>query len=272
MTFPHTFLLLQQEGFLIETFLAQGLTALRTSGAHGKGALYRASFQLSIGIERLMKMIAVINHMAENSGNPPHGKDIRAYGHDFDKLSEVMKPISAKVGGDPFVTVLSDPLNRRIFDLIGEYGRGDVRYFNLQALATGKDVFDPFARWHNLFDTIIETDVSSRRKRKAISNGELLGPSIDRVASVIMHDLRGDSQTARSVIERQGLESDAARHAVWRVMQILHSLKEMLNSVGDKVWIEHPNEHRMPRIPYMREFFAFITDERNEVINKKRWP
>lgn len=266
-------MLLSQEGFLISAFLAQGLTALRAAGAHDKGALYRASFQLSIGIERMMKVIAIIHHMGENSGSPPTGREIKdRFGHDFPKLSGAVMPISARIDGDPLGTVLADPLNRRIFDLLGEFGKGDIRYFNLEALAATPPELDPLSKWHLLFDEIVEHDVPKRRKAMAIAQALMIGSLIDQTATVIMHDLQGSALTGRTLVERRALEGEAARYAVWRVMQLLFALKRVLDKVTHTAMYGTAPVSKEPRVPYMHEFFPFVVDDWSLVKNKKRWP
>jgi hypothetical protein len=64
MPFPNSFLLLQQEGYLIRTSLAQGLTLLRSANLGETGHYYGAFFGLSIALERLLKVIIILDHMA----------------------------------------------------------------------------------------------------------------------------------------------------------------------------------------------------------------
>jgi len=86
--FPRSFLLLQQEAFLIRTSLAQGLTLLGSANIGEKGKYYGAFFGLSIGIERLLKVILILDHMATHGANPPERSAVRAYGHDILGLIE----------------------------------------------------------------------------------------------------------------------------------------------------------------------------------------
>ena len=64
--FPPSYLLLQQEGYLISSSLTTGLTELRAAHVHNKGAFYTALFNLSVGFERLLKAIVIIDHMLDN--------------------------------------------------------------------------------------------------------------------------------------------------------------------------------------------------------------
>lgn len=80
-------ILLQQEGHLFHSCLTVGLTALMTANLDRKGDFYSAFFQLSIGLERAMKVVIIIEHMATNQLKAPTKSQIQSYGHDLIQLS-----------------------------------------------------------------------------------------------------------------------------------------------------------------------------------------
>ena len=65
--FSEKFKLLQQEGYLTQSSLCQGLTFLRKAnlGEKERGLFYSAFFQLSIGIERFMKIVVILDYMSK---------------------------------------------------------------------------------------------------------------------------------------------------------------------------------------------------------------
>jgi hypothetical protein len=72
--FSDMWYLLQQEGYLTQSCLCNGLTALRHANINDKkGLYYSAFFELSIGLERMMKLIIIIHHMSNNNLTPPGG-------------------------------------------------------------------------------------------------------------------------------------------------------------------------------------------------------
>jgi len=72
--FPKSFVLLQQEGYLISSCLSMGLTELRSANVHNKGSFYSSLFNLSVGIERLLKAIVIIEHMLNKNLSVPRGR------------------------------------------------------------------------------------------------------------------------------------------------------------------------------------------------------
>jgi hypothetical protein len=85
--------LLTLEGHLFHASLTNGLTALRAASIHQKGTFYAAFFNLSIGLERLMKVVLVIDHMARNSMNPPSDRVLRQHGHDLVMLFDYLQSL-----------------------------------------------------------------------------------------------------------------------------------------------------------------------------------
>lgn len=90
--FSPTWFLLEQEGLLAQSCLCNGLTALRrTNLGDKKGLFYSAFFELSIGFERVLKLILILDHMARNKLIPPGSKTVEAYGHKLRTLFDAAK-------------------------------------------------------------------------------------------------------------------------------------------------------------------------------------
>ncbi len=63
-SFSPTWFLLQQEGLLAQACLCNGLTALRHANlGAAKGRFYSAFFELSIGFERTLKLILILDRI-----------------------------------------------------------------------------------------------------------------------------------------------------------------------------------------------------------------
>jgi hypothetical protein len=68
--------LLIKEGHIASTCLGQGLTALRKASMERKDYYYQAFFLLTIGLERLMKLI-IIHHYRGTSNTFPDNKILK---------------------------------------------------------------------------------------------------------------------------------------------------------------------------------------------------
>lgn len=84
-----SFSLFQQEGFLARSSLLSGFNALLKANIDdtNKGSFYSAFFEISIGFERLMKLVLVIDNMAKNDLQPMTDNELKEkYGHKIDSL------------------------------------------------------------------------------------------------------------------------------------------------------------------------------------------
>jgi hypothetical protein len=134
MVFPYSFDLLQQEGHLIHSCLTYGLTALRHSRVDQKGQFYTAFFQLSIGLERLMKTNLVIAHMARHKFASPTKKELQSFGHDLLSLFEACKQIKIPSTSSQLDVISPGTIAHEIVSFLGEFAKS-TRYFNLDGLA-----------------------------------------------------------------------------------------------------------------------------------------
>ena len=94
MQFSPTWYLLEQEGLLAQACLCNGLTALRRANlGDKKGLFYSAFFELSIGFERVLKLVLFLVLLARNQLLTTNRKTIEAYGHQLRALFDAAKAV-----------------------------------------------------------------------------------------------------------------------------------------------------------------------------------
>jgi hypothetical protein len=159
-----SFRLLQQEGFLIHSCLTAGLTALRGAGPDDrKGQYYTAFFQLSIGLERLMKVIVVLNHMARHQLAPPAPDTLKGVGHDLLTLFEAIRSdIDIHTGFGLLQNIARDSTEYALLEFLAEFAKR-TRYYNLDALAASRPSRDPLAAYNAVFLRIVSDDLDRRQ-------------------------------------------------------------------------------------------------------------
>jgi hypothetical protein len=121
----------------------------RANYADQTGEYYTAFCGLSIGLERLAKLILVADHAISNSGEMPAEKIVRKYGH---KLADLIKAAdeigikhSLKLDYSRPTTAISEKIIECL-DAFADAGRG--RYANLAALGDpnlGQE--EPIRKW-----------------------------------------------------------------------------------------------------------------------------
>jgi hypothetical protein len=90
------FVHLQNEAQLANNALLNGLSEIADAdfSDYKKGKFYSGTFQLGIALERIFKLIIILNHMKNNKLTPPTSKEIKKDGHDISTLYKKVKEIA----------------------------------------------------------------------------------------------------------------------------------------------------------------------------------
>jgi hypothetical protein len=135
-------ILLMKETGLAATSIEQGLTVLRKANFSQKWLYYQAFFQLSIGIERLLKLIFIVKNLVEKDAFPDNN-ELKKYSHDiknmFIKISLELKP------NDVFLD--ENELYPQILTFLSTFA-SNSRYYNLDTLSGISKSNDPLHDWH----------------------------------------------------------------------------------------------------------------------------
>lgn len=266
--FPPSFLLLEQEGFLISACLGAGLTDLRSAHIHNKGAFYSSLFNLSIGIERLLKAIVIIEHIATNNLSVPTKKQLKNYGHNIEELYDQCVKIAKARGVAVPDRNLLNPIQKEIISLLCDFAQ-TTRYHNLDALNPSHVGRDPLDHWGQIVMAILEKDVSKAQKKKILSQSTLVASAIDDITITIMHGLDKTPLSTEEALALPGLHGQAAKYAVLHVVKILAPLRELTAELSHRAYTFNTPE---PVLPQMQEFIQWLWDDRQYVLRKKRWP
>lgn len=265
--FPPSYLLLQQEGYLISSSLTTGLTELRAAHVHNKGAFYTALFNLSVGFERLLKAIVIIDHMLDNGLAVPTKSQLQARGHNIVDLYDECERIGVKRQLHIPSRTQLDAIDQELLLLLSDFARV-TRYHNLNALSASQNGADPLARWGQLIITILSHDVPERQKYKILTQANIVATAIDDVTVTLMHGLDQTLLTTSEALSLPGLHEQAVRFAVLRFVKILSPVRGLLAGVSHGAYGLGP----VPAFPQMHEFLQWLCDDRHYVLRKKKWP
>lgn len=257
-----TFILFQQEGYLFHSCLTTGLTALRTANVLAKGQLYVAFFQLSIGLERLMKVTLIIDRIAA-TGDPPTEKELKdQYGHDLITLFRSVE----RAHGAAKPPLDSDSLNLEILKFLSDFAKR-TRYFNLGALTRGSSATDPLEHWDDLLTAILRVDADPKRVAWIEASSSDLASNISDSVFVHGYDLRKNRMDVGAWLAMPQVQDLAAAYAVRRMFDLLTFLRDALSSACGPLHARGDE-----RIPFMDEFLQFVHPGREQPLKKRRWP
>jgi hypothetical protein len=152
---------LRREAILVSQLIGSGVSALgRATYADRLGEYYTAFFGLSIGIERLAKLILVADYAMDHGGALPGQAIVKDFGHDLTALIQKTEQIVSKHGLTLGFPKPADPICWAAVDCLDAFAdarRG--RYANFGAI--GNPTFNPDNEpinrwWKNVIEPILD--------------------------------------------------------------------------------------------------------------------
>lgn len=255
--------LLFKEASLSAMNLGVGLTFLRKSNFAQTGFIYQSFFSLSIGIERLIKLMLVYEYYGQNKSFPPDGKYLKSRGHDLSVLFDEAEKLAVNYNClNYFDRFRKEPICQNILKNLSDFARRD-RYFHLDELSNASiNSVDPLKKWDKEVNQLI---VQKHKSRKNSEHDELM-----KVASVV------DKNSHIRHINEQGLPIDdftsliqesssvekKQKYSMFYTYIIIRALCELQ---------ENQNRHFHSNA-FLNEFFvAFRNHPDNYVLRKKTW-
>jgi hypothetical protein len=266
--FPASFILLQQEGYLIRSCLTSGLTQLRAANVHNKGAFYGALFNLSIGLERLMKAIVIMDFMIKNDLRVPSKAQLKAFGHDIVSLYDSCITISNQEATKLPVRGSLETTTNEILILLNDFAQ-TTRYHNLDALSSAQRGKDPLNHWNEIIIEILKTDAPRKQQIKINSLAGAVAATITNNTTTMMQGLDQQDLTAEQALSLPGLHDLAVKYAILRIINVLAPIRDLISDVSHKAYALGVSK---PPCPQMQEFLEWIWDDKAYVLRKKRWP
>jgi len=242
-------LLLANEASLTSSLLGNGLNALRQATIYNKGLYYQAFFSLSIGIERLLKIIIICKYRCKHDGQFPENISLKDMGHDLIKLCQYNN-----------VDFKNNMIHTKLIAFLNNFAK-NARYYNVDSMigkTTKHD--DPLAEWAEIENDIIYTI----GKRKNIQNKEILAQLMDGVMIIRQHDLHGNAMTNSMDLLTEFEDRDTIKgYPVQYIFEIITKLVEIIRRL----------EREMYLMPVLSEFFVLYNKHLRpfEIRKKKNW-
>lgn len=272
LQFSESYVSLQQEGCLIRSCLLTGLNALSGPHAGDKGAYYTAFFQLSIGLERAMKVIFIMEYMGSNALQRPTTSILKRQGHKLVELIESMRCIPSDNAPHPLVSIQTGSIEWEILEHLSEFATG-ARYFNLDHGGSGSLEADPLKRWDRILARILREDVPPMQRERTQKMAQHVAGAISEHVFVLRHGLDRSLLSTEASLVEPALAALAAPYAVYRTLLLIAPLQDLLRATSYRVHaLNHTSGDGTPSVPYMHEFLDFVGFDKKSALAKKRWP
>lgn len=167
---------IRREAALVRHLIGSGVSALgRANYADRVGEYYTAFFALSIGIERLAKLIMIADYAISNNGRMPSQALLRKFGHNLSNLIDEASNLSAKHHLNLHFARPQSHICARVINCLDEFAdarRG--RYANLASLDDPEihSEFEPIRKWwREVAEAILEIHYYGKNVQKRVEIG-----------------------------------------------------------------------------------------------------
>ncbi|GAD62006.1 hypothetical protein [Aquipseudomonas alcaligenes] len=274
LRFSRTFSLLQQEGHLARTSLLSGIDLLLKANLDEKnvGKFYSAFFQLTIGIERILKLVVITNHMLENSYKPPTDDELKKkYGHNIKATYFHALSVHDKWAHQKASTPATGSIEEKILDFLQDFAN-KARYYNLRELSNTTAARGPLGDWYSICKKIAGTEIGHVKLNK---HAERLMHQMDQAGMVgysPRFDFDGHPMTLFDDYWRMHLIQMSAPHLVWKLVQLITPLYNSLRYITyEAMNYEDTEQFKLPVIPHLYEFFVFALATKSDTLRRKSW-
>lgn len=272
--FNKKFSLLAQEAHLTKNTILSGFDLLLKANFYQDrdGYFYSAFFHLSIGMERILKLALVTNHMLTNDYKTPTVNQLKGFGHNVQKLyGECQKLMPLYRNPQAQLPTLTD-CDSELIAFFTEYGV-QSRYFNLNELSEAKMERSPLYKWLDAARSIHEEYTPSHlRERSAMSIMYKMDQAGYRNGFTRNLTEDGHPMTQFDCFHRQHVIEKAAPLAIWRLVEILQPIHFLLEAMSDKArQYEVDRNIQAMVIPHYEDFFFFLLADKDSIKRRKKW-
>jgi len=265
------FVALLREAGIASSMLGSGVTLLGKASARHHGIYNEAFFDLSIGLERLAKLIIVVEHAVSHNGEFLDNNILKKrYGHKIGALLECTQRLAAKyLQGQKYGVLPNTDIHNAMVEVLSDFAH-KTRYYNLNLLTdsgNGSSV-DPIAAWYwRVGQPIMARHYSKRQRTQDSQFAASLEEAIGSV--MLVHHTREDGELIGSVQDAsltQAQTKIVSKYSRFYALQIIRHLAYLLWEVESEA-----QQRGLADIPYLHEFFGIFMNEDSYFRRRKTW-
>lgn len=241
---------LLEECELTASLLKSGLHSLRHANRTDKGCYYRAFFELSIAIERMLKIIIIMKYRMVNAGEFPTIETENIVGH---KLLELWNKAELKI---------LTGVHQEILVFLDEFA-GYARYYNLDLIMekTGKNYNhrSVLSEWKR-----IQEMINNKHEKKRYANRKEMSEMLSQYSTILFYGMDGEEITKAEVLLDESANMDYIQgYSVLYIFEIIKILYKKICEI----------ERQEYYMPVVSEFFSYYSDywTNSEIRRKRDW-
>lgn len=266
---------LHREAALVSQIVGSGATALgRASYGSGFGEYYTAFFGLSVGVERLAKLILVADYALDNNGALPDQSFVRKYGHKLKELIAQVSVIAEKRGISVPHIGPDHPICAAVVNCLEAFSDGSTgRYANFEAI--GNPSFDlanePVNKWWTeVVEPILDNHYRGKKGEADVKERAALFEAVAGDAMfVLFTDETGNMMSdVTTASERTGQTKWAQKYGRFYTLSVVR----WLAVIFDQMTHTAGYEPSLGSLFGHYEFFQTYTLDDSFLLTRKVWP
>lgn len=273
--FDKKFTLLTQEAHLTKNTILSGFDLLLKANLFQDkdGYFYSAFFNISIGMERLLKLAVITHHMLTNNYSTPTIKQLKnQFGHDIKSLHGECVKLITKYHPKQAKQPSLETEDQALINFLTEYATNS-RYFNLNEVCEASMDRSPLDKWLEIARSVYERHTPHQVRQKCAMD---LIYSTDRAGrpngfTTCLNE-SGHPMTVFDCLHRQYVIQKSAPLVIWRLVEILRPIHLLLEAMALKA-DEYEKRQGKPTmtIPHYEDFFYFLLADKAAIKRRKRW-
>lgn len=254
----------------MQTCFVNSLTALRTWRSEDKGSFYGAFFGFTIGLERLLKVLLLMNSWNLHRQFLTDS-ELRKSGHDLENLYGSAANLFQQYGVELKNNLEQDKIDRKLLMFLSSFAIRS-RYYNLYTLTDEEVSANPLGEWEDLLREIYENDVPTEKQLPDLDENDIL---VDQVNCDTCEKLTRTGSTYQTRTEHnydQRKMAIALPEMCWRLVKLLAPLQTLLIAIHEKIRVEDHGRDGELSVPHMEEFLEFVCEDKNVIFESEDWP
>lgn len=266
---------IRKECTLVRGLIGSGITELgKASYRDGEWHYYNAFFSLSIGIERLAKLILLADGIITNEGALPKKKTVTGQGHNLGKLLCEVDKISTRHTTNLIYPCQFNDISKAIIYCLNSFANAKQgRYFNIEALwdKNTSNKIEPIEQW---WQKIAEPILDAHYYNKDVEQGAKNYTSLvlDRMQAYhslfYLDETRKEIKNPRDALIRMHKTEIVQKVSCFYTLTIMRWMAE----VFIKLYDSPPNAPKFEMLyGHSKYFVGFIQSDEHLKITK-HWP
>lgn len=265
---------LGREASLVRHLIGSGATAIgRANYADKMGEYYTAFFGLSVGLERLSKLILVADYAIENKGKMPDEQVLKKFGHKLIDLSNQVHSISEKMQLSLKYSRPTQEIPQKILECLDSFAdarRG--RYANFASLDNPNlTANEPINKWWGeVAECILKKHYYGKNaQRRVEGRAKVIDAMISPFTMVIQTNESGQTmQDVESASIRTGQNTIVQKWGRYHSLAIARWLSTVLSELSHIACYKHGIDGFFG----LNEYFYSYTVDDAFLKTRKIWP